>query len=101
MKAGSAQRISNAILSCAAGIASFIFSLGALIYITEINEKILASLVAGSFCLLNCYIAAEPRNSESARALTALGERLLAVEDGDLISPAPPAVRRMMPKQQL
>ena len=98
MKAGSAQKISNAILSCAAGLASFIFSLGALIYITEINEKILASLVAGAFCLLICYIAAERPNSESARALTALGERLLAVEDGDLISPAPPAVRRMMPK---
>ncbi|HYI42251.1 MAG TPA: EAL domain-containing protein, partial [Sphingomicrobium sp.] len=37
-------------------------------------------------------------NSESARALSALGERLLAVEDGDLISPAPPSVRRTMPK---
>ncbi|MEO7634976.1 MAG: EAL domain-containing protein, partial [Sphingomicrobium sp.] len=28
----------------------------------------------------------------------ALSDRLLAIEDGDLISPAPPAVRRIMPK---
>src|SRR5207237_4557907 len=49
-------------------------------------------------CLLVSYIAAERPNSESARALTALSERLLAVEDGDLVSPAPALVRRNMPK---
>jgi diguanylate cyclase (GGDEF)-like protein len=98
MKAGSAQKISNTILSCTAGFASFLFSLTALIYITEINEKILAALVAGTFCLLISYVAAERPNSESARALAALGDRLLAVEDGDLVSPAPPALRRNMPK---
>ena len=98
MKAGTAQKISNAILSCAAGVASFLFSLAALLYITEFNEKILASLVAGAFCLLVSYIASERPNSESARALAALSERLLAVEDGDLVSPAPPIVRRTMPK---
>ena len=38
MKAGTAQKISNAILSCAAGLASFIFSLGALLYITIRHE---------------------------------------------------------------
>jgi diguanylate cyclase (GGDEF)-like protein len=98
MKAGTAQKVSNAILSCAAGVASFIFSLAALLYITEFNEKVLAAIVAGAFCLLISYIAAERPNSENTRALAALGERLLAVENGDLVSPAPPAVRRSMPK---
>jgi diguanylate cyclase (GGDEF)-like protein len=98
MTAGTAQKISNAILSCAAGIASFLFSLGALLYLTEFDQKMLAALVAGAFCLLVSYIAAERPNSESARALAALSERLLAVEDGDLVSPAPSAVSRTMPK---
>ncbi len=98
MQAGTAQKVSNAILSCAAGLASFIFSLAALLYITELNEKIIAALVAGTFCLLISYIASERPNSESARALAALGDRLLAVEDGDLVSPAPPIVRSVMPK---
>jgi diguanylate cyclase len=98
MKAGTAQKISNAILSCMAGSASFLFSLTALLYITEFNEKILAALAAGTFCLLVSYIASERPNSESARALAALGDRLMAVEDGDLISPAPAIVRRNMPK---
>ena len=98
MKAGTAQKFSNAILSCAAGTASFLFSLGALLYLTEFDEKMLAALVAGAFCLLVSYIAAERPNSENARALSALSERLLAVEDGDLVSPAPAAVQRVMPK---
>ena len=98
MKAGTAQKISNAVLSCAAGVASFLFSLTALLYLTEFNEKILASIAAGAFCLLISYVAAERPNSESARALAALGDRLIAVEDGDLVSPAPQALRRTMPK---
>src|SRR4029079_4244870 len=98
MTAGTAQKISNAILSCAAGAASFLFSLTALVYLTEFDEKIVAALVAGAFCLLISYVGAERPNSESARALAALSERLLAVEDGDLVSPAPVAVQRSMPK---
>ena len=98
MKAGTAQKLSNAILSCAAGFASFVFSLGALLYITELDTKILASLVAGTFCLLISYVASERPNSESARALNALSERLLAVEHGDLVSPAPASLRQTMPK---
>ena len=98
MKAGTAQKVSNAILSCTAGFASFVFSLGALLYLTAFNEKILAALGAGVFCLLISYIASERPNSESARALAALGDRLMAVEDGDLTSPAPPVVQRAMPK---
>ena len=98
MQAGTAQKVSNAILSCAAGFASFIFSLSALLYITELDGKIVAALVAGAFCLLISYIASERPNSESARALSALGDRLMAVEDGDLVSPEPPIVRKVMPK---
>jgi diguanylate cyclase (GGDEF)-like protein len=98
MTAGTAQKISNAVLSGTAGIASFLFSLAALLYLTELDQKILAALVAGAFCLLISYVAAERPNSESARALSALSERLLAVEDGDLVSPAPSSVHRNMPK---
>jgi diguanylate cyclase (GGDEF)-like protein len=98
MREGTAQKISNALLSGAAGFASFIFSLGALLYISEFDTKILAALVAGAFCLLISYIASERPNSENARALAALSDRLLAVEDGDLVSPAPASVRKSMPK---
>ena len=98
MKAGTAQKVSNAILSCAAGFASFVFSLSALLYLTHFDEKILAALIAGTFCLLISYVASERPNSESARALAALGDRLLAVEYGDLVSPAPESLRRTMPK---
>ena len=98
MTAGTAQKISNAILSGAAGVASFLFSLIALLYLTEFDQKIVAALVAGAFCLLVSYIASERPNSESARALAALGERLMAVEDGDLTSPAPASVKENMPK---
>ena len=97
-KDGTAQKISNALLSGAAGIASFIFSLTAFLYITSFNEQVVASIVAGAFCLLVSYIASERPNSESARALTALGDRLLAVEQGDLTSPTPRIVRECMPK---
>jgi diguanylate cyclase (GGDEF)-like protein len=98
MTAGTAQKVSNAILSCAAGLASFLFSLTALLYLTEFDQKIVAALAAGVFCLLVSYVAAERPNSESARALSALSERLLAVEDGDLVSPAPASVKNNMPK---
>jgi diguanylate cyclase (GGDEF)-like protein len=98
MKEGMAQKISNAILSGIAGFASFLFSLIAFLYITEFDEKILASLIAGAFCLLISYIASERPNSQGARALAALGDRLIAVEDGDLVSPAPAIVRETMPK---
>ena len=79
-------------------MASFLFSLTALLYLTEFDQKILAAIAAGAFCLLVSYIASERPNSESARALAALSERLLAVEDGDLVSPAPQTVQENMPK---
>ena len=98
VKDGTAQKVSNALLSGVAGIASFLFSLAAFLYITRFNEQVLASIGAGLFCLLISYIASERPNSESARALTALGDRLLAVEQGDLTSPTPRIVRECMPK---
>jgi diguanylate cyclase len=98
MTAATAQKFSNGVLSCAAGVASFVFSLAALLLLTGFDQKILAAVVAGVFCLLVSYVASERPNSESARALSALSERLLAVEDGDLVSPAPPSVQRNMPK---
>ena len=98
MKDGTAQKVSNAILSGMAGFASFVFSLAAFLYITEFNEQILASIVAGTFCLLVSYIASERPNTESARAMSALADRLLAVERGDLTSPTPPILKQMLPK---
>ncbi|GAA4005909.1 hypothetical protein GCM10022211_17940 [Sphingomonas humi] len=86
------------LLSGLAGVASFIFSLYAFITLTQLPQQITAALVAGAFCLVVCYVAAERPNSEGARALTALRDRLLAVEEGDLTSPAPESVRRVMPK---
>ena len=98
MKDGRAQKISNAILSGTAGLASFLFSLTAFLYITELDEQILASVIAGTFCLLISYVASERPNTESARALTALAERLMAVEKGDFTSPAPAILKRNLPK---
>ena len=98
MRDGRGQIISNAILSGMAGLASFVFSLTAFLYLTELDEKILASIVAGAFCLLICYIASERPNTEYARALSALADRLMAVERGDLTSPAPSLLKRTIPK---
>lgn len=95
---GTALKVSNALLSGAAGIASFIFSLVAFLYITSFDQQVLASIIAGTFCLMISYIASERPNSESARALTALSDRLLGVEQGDLTSPTPRIVRETMPK---
>lgn len=95
---GTAQKISNAFLSGVAGFASFVFSLAAFLTITEFDSKIIASIVAGAFCLLVSYIASERPNSENARALAALGERLLGVEQGDFTSPAPRILRDSLPK---
>ena len=97
-KDGKAQKLSNALLSGAAGFASFVFSLLAFLYIKEFDGQIVASIVAGIFCLLISYIASERPNSENARALAALGDRLLAVEQGDLTSPTPRIVRDSLPK---
>jgi diguanylate cyclase (GGDEF)-like protein len=98
MKVGRAQKISNMLLSSLAGVASFLFSLFAFLTLTQLPEQITAAVVAGAFCLVICYVASERPNSEGARALAALRDRLLAVEEGDLTSPAPAIVQQTMPK---
>ncbi len=98
MKAWTAQKVNNILLSGLAGLASFVFSLWAFVTITSFSEQVTAALIAGVFCLLIAYLASERPNSESARALSALRDRLLAVEDGDLTSPAPAIVHQAMPK---
>src|SRR6476469_5957090 len=98
MQDGTKQKLSNVVLSAGAGLASFLFTLCAFMFLGQVNEQIVASLVAGMFCLLVSYIASERPHSESARALAALGDRLLAVEDGDLTSPAPAVVGQTHPK---
>ncbi|HET9356203.1 MAG TPA: EAL domain-containing protein [Sphingomicrobium sp.] len=98
MKDGRAQQISNAVLSGMAGLASFVFSLAVFINIQELDGQILASMVAGLFCLMICHVASERPNASSAKAMSSLAERLLAVEDGDYISPAPEALWRSNPK---
>jgi diguanylate cyclase (GGDEF)-like protein len=98
MKDGKAQKVSNAILSGLAGLASFIFSLAVFLYVKDLDQQVMASIVAGAFCLLVCYVAAERPNSESTRSMSALAKRLLAVEDGDYTTPAPDLVRKTNPK---
>ena len=84
-------------MSGVAGVASFFFSLVAFVFITTLDGKIIASIVAGLFCLLVSYIASERPNSANARALAALSDRLLAVDQGDFTTPAPRIVREVLP----
>ena len=98
MTEGTSQKVSNALLSGAAGFASFVFSLLAFLYVTELDSQIVASIAAGIFCLLISYIASERPNGKNARALSALGDRLLGVEQGDFSSPTPRIVRDTLPK---
>ncbi|WP_245409590.1 putative bifunctional diguanylate cyclase/phosphodiesterase [Allosphingosinicella vermicomposti] len=62
------------------------------------DEQIAASIGIGLFALLVVWVAAEKPNSGHARAVSALIDRLLAVESGDLSSPAPPILRSEMPR---
>lgn len=91
------RKISNCALSTSAGIASFVFTLMALLALRELDQKILASLTMGTFALMLVWIASERPNSSHARALAALIDRLLAVATGDFSSPAPKAVKQEMP----
>lgn len=92
-----AQRIGDGLLPLLAGIASFLFSLAALLFLTQADHKIVASIALGIFALLVCWIAAERPNSRTARANAALVDRLLDVGDGDMTSPAPSIVHEAMP----
>ncbi|HEY9552166.1 putative bifunctional diguanylate cyclase/phosphodiesterase [Allosphingosinicella sp.] len=85
------------LLSLCAGFASFAFTLVAVLMMRDLDEQIAASLTMGLFALLIVWVAAERPNSAHARAVAALIDRLLAVDAGDLTSPAPAAVRNGMP----
>ncbi len=90
-------KISNRVLSLMAGLSAFVLTLLGFLLLGSLNEQVAASVVFGLFALTIVYIAAERPNSEHARALAALIDRLMAVRRGDLASPAPAALKREMP----
>jgi diguanylate cyclase (GGDEF)-like protein len=92
------ERFGNVAISCLAGMASFVFTLTAFLFLTSFSAQIGASIIIGLFALLIVWVASENPNSGHARASKALIERLLAVRSGDLTSPAPDVVRREMPE---
>lgn len=98
MMGGSLDKISNVTVSLLAGLASFLFSLVALLMLRELDEKLIAAVGMGVFALLIVWIASERPNGDHARAVRALIDRLLAVEGGDLVSPAPEAVHAHLPR---
>jgi diguanylate cyclase (GGDEF)-like protein len=91
------EKISNFLMSLCAGVAAFVFTLVAILMLSDLNEQIVASATMGMFALLIVWVASEKPNSAHARAVAALIDRLLAVGAGDLTSPAPPSVRRELP----
>jgi diguanylate cyclase (GGDEF)-like protein len=90
-------KISNRLLSAFAGLAAFIFTFAGFLLLSNVDEQLVGSMLIGLFALMLVWIAAEKPNSQHARAVAALIERLLAVRSGDLTSPAPDALRREMP----
>jgi diguanylate cyclase (GGDEF)-like protein len=92
------SRISNWILSVFAGMAAFVFTFLGFLLLSGIDQQLAASMLMGVFALMLVWIAAEKPNSQHARAVSALIDRLLAVRSGDLTSSAPPLLRREMPE---
>ncbi|HEY6916808.1 MAG TPA: EAL domain-containing protein [Allosphingosinicella sp.] len=90
--------ISSRAISWCAGISSFFLTLGGFILLRSLDQQIAMSIGIGLFALLVVWVAAEKPNSGHARAVSALIDRLLAVETGDLSSPAPPLLRSEMPR---
>jgi diguanylate cyclase (GGDEF)-like protein len=89
--------ISNRLLSVCAGAAACALTLLGFLLLGTIDQQVVASLFIGLFALAVVRLAAERPNSAQARAMAALRERLLAVGQGDLISPAPEMLRREVP----
>ena len=90
-------KVSNGVFSVFAGGASFVFTLLAFMLVRDIDEQVVAALSIGMFALLVVWVATEKPNSRQARAVSALIDRLLAVETGDLSTPAPKVLRQEMP----
>ncbi len=87
----------NFLTSLCAGSAAFLFTLGAFLLLRDLNQQVVASLAVGLFALSIMWVAFEKPNSGHARAVAALIDRLLAVDRGDLTSPAPAILKREMP----
>lgn len=90
--------LSSRAISFCAGISSFVLTLGGFVLLRNFDQQIAASIGIGFFALLVVWVAAEKPNTGHARAVSALIDRLLAVETGDLSSPAPPVLREEMPR---
>src|SRR5687768_15841935 len=90
-------KVSNGMFSLCAGGASFGLTLLAFLLVSDIDEQIVAALSIGLFALLVVWVASEKPNSRQARAVSALIDRLLAVETGDLTTATPKVVRDQMP----
>ena len=84
-------------MSVFAGVAAFVFTFMGFLLLSNVNEQLVGSMLIGLFALMVVWVAGEKPNSQHARAVTALIDRLLAVRSGDLTSPAPDTVRRQMP----
>ncbi|HEX6375093.1 MAG TPA: EAL domain-containing protein [Allosphingosinicella sp.] len=91
------EKISNRVLSVMAGLSAFVLTLLGFLLLGSLNQQVAASLLIGLFALMVVHLAAERPNSAHARAVAALIDRMLAVGRGDLISPAPAALKREMP----
>lgn len=78
-------------------MSAFIFTLLGFMLLSGIDQQVAASLVIGLFAVLVVWVASERPNSGQGRAVSALVDRLMAVETGDLSSPAPAVLRREMP----
>lgn len=90
-------KVSNRLLSLFAGLAAFALTLLGFLLLSRIDLQIVASLSIGLFALTLVRLAAERPHAENARAVSALIDRLLAVNRGDLASPAPAAVKSQLP----
>lgn len=91
------RTISNLLFSLIAGAAAFILTLLGFLLLGTVDQQVVASLFIGLFALAVVRLATERPNSGQEQAMAALRERLLAVGQGDLASPAPEALRREVP----
>src|SRR3546814_7477333 len=66
------EKISNFLVSIAAGFAAFAFTLVAVLRLTDVNEKVAAAVIMGLFALLIVWVASEQPNSRQDRKSTSL-----------------------------
>jgi diguanylate cyclase (GGDEF)-like protein len=95
--ASTVEKISNRVLSVMAGVSAFVLTLLGFLLLGSLGQQVAGAFLIGLFALMVVWIAAERPNSDHARAVAALVDRLLAVSRGDLSSPAPAPLKRDMP----